>query len=54
MRKDSDRGPRGPIKERPVSRLYENDEDWRNPADDLDIDDIATSAKPDDGAEDDE
>jgi cold-inducible RNA-binding protein len=54
MRKDSDRGPRGPIKERPVSRLYENDEDWRNPADDLDIDDIATSAKPDDGAEDEE
>jgi RNA recognition motif-containing protein len=54
MRKDSDRGPRGSIKERPVSRLYENDEDWRNPADDLDIDDIATSAKPDDGAEDDE
>ena len=29
-RKDSDRGPKGPIKERPVSRLYENDEDWRN------------------------
>ena len=45
-RKDSDRGPKGPIKERPVSRLYENDEDWRNPKeDDLGIDDIATSAK---------
>ena len=29
-RKDGDRGPKGPIKERPVSRLYENDEDWRN------------------------
>ena len=44
-RKDSDRGPKGPIKERPVSRLYENDEDWRNETkDDLEIDDIATSA----------
>jgi RNA recognition motif-containing protein len=44
-RKDSDRGPRGPIKERPVSRLYENDEDWRNESnDDLEIDDVATSA----------
>jgi RNA recognition motif-containing protein len=48
-RKESERGPRGPIKERPVSRLYENDEDWRNDKDDdLEIDDIATSAKPDD------
>ena len=47
-RKDSDRGPRGPIKERPVSRLYENDEDWRNEADDdLGIDDIAKSAPND-------
>ena len=27
-RKD-DRGPKGPIKERPVGRLYDNDEDWR-------------------------
>jgi cold-inducible RNA-binding protein len=45
-RKDAERGPKGPIKERPVSRLYENDEDWRNPKeDDLGIDDIATSAK---------
>ena len=45
-RKDSDRGPRGPIKERPVGRLYDADEDWR--ADDnvdLDVDDVATSAK---------
>jgi RNA recognition motif-containing protein len=25
----SDRGPRGPIKERPVGRLYDADEDWR-------------------------
>jgi cold-inducible RNA-binding protein len=47
-RKD-ERGPKGPIKERPVSRLYENDEDWRNEDKDkdkdLDIDDIATTAK---------
>ena len=49
-RKD-DRGPKGPIKERPVSRLYENDEDWRNEKDDeAVIDDIATSAKEDDAA----
>ncbi len=52
-RKDSERGPKGPIKERPVSRLYENDEDWRNEKeDDLEIDDIATSAKADDADED--
>lgn len=52
-RKDSDRGPRGPIKERPVGRLYDVDEDWRAAEDDnLDIDDIATSAKT--GDEDDE
>ena len=42
-RKD-DRGPKGPIKERPVSRLYENDEDWRNDGD-IEVDDVATSAK---------
>lgn len=45
-RKDSDRGPRGPIKERPVGRLYDADEDWRaaDAADeDIDIDNIATS-----------
>ena len=53
-RKDSERGPKGPIKERPVSRLYENDEDWRNEKeDDLEIDDIATSAKSPDADEDD-
>ncbi len=51
-RKESERGPRGPIKERPVSRLYENDEDWRNDKDDdLEIDDIATSAKQEDSDE---
>ncbi len=37
-----EQGPK-PIKERPVSRLYENDEDWRAKDDDpLDIDNIAT------------
>ena len=53
-RKDSERGPKGPIKERPVSRLYENDEDWRNEGkeDDVEIDDIATSAKDDADADD--
>jgi cold-inducible RNA-binding protein len=52
-RKDSERGPKGPIKERPVSRLYENDEDWRNEKeDDVEIDDIATSAKDDADADD--
>jgi cold-inducible RNA-binding protein len=49
-RKNDDRGPKGPIKERPVSRLYENDEDWRNDPD-VDIDDIATSAPDDDESE---
>ena len=45
-RKDSDRGPKGPIKERPVGRLYDADEDWRaQDSDDLDIDNVATSAK---------
>ncbi len=54
-RKDSDRGPKGPIKERPVSRLYENDEDWRNEKDeDLGIDDIATSAPHNDDPTEDE
>jgi RNA recognition motif-containing protein len=42
----NDRGPRGPIKERPVGRLYDADEDWRSlgnePDDDLDIDNVAT------------
>jgi RNA recognition motif-containing protein len=44
-RKDSDRGPRGPIKERPVGRLYDADEDWRAQDEDVDLDDVATSAK---------
>lgn len=45
-RKD-DRGPRGPIKERPVGRLYDADEDWRAQDDDVDVDNFATSAKDD-------
>ncbi len=32
-RKDSNRGPKGPIKERPVSKLYDVDEDWRSEPD---------------------
>jgi cold-inducible RNA-binding protein len=47
-RKDSDRGPRGPIKERPVGRLYDADEDWRAQDEEEDLDDIATAAKEDD------
>ena len=46
-RKD-DRGPKGPIKERPVGRLYDADEDWRAQDDDLDVDNFATSAKEED------
>ncbi len=49
-RKD-DRGPKGPIKERPVGRLYDADEDWRAQDEDLDIDNVATSAKEDDTEE---
>jgi RNA recognition motif-containing protein len=50
-RKDSERGPKGPIKERPVGRLYDADEDWRNVDDDLDLDNFATSAKDDEDNE---
>jgi RNA recognition motif-containing protein len=54
-RKDSDSRPRGPIKERPVGRLYDADEDWRaTEEDDLDIDNFATSRKDDDDAPDEE
>jgi cold-inducible RNA-binding protein len=52
-RKDSDRGPKGPIKERPVGRLYDADEDWRAQDDDVDVDDFATSAKDEDAGEED-
>ena len=46
-RKD-DRGPKGPIKARPVTTLYDEDEDWRAKDEELEIDDIATSKKGDD------
>jgi cold-inducible RNA-binding protein len=53
-RKDGDRGPKGPIKERPVGRLYDADEDWRAKDEDaVEIDDVATSAKEDDAKADD-
>ena len=42
QRKD-DRGPKGPIKARPVTTLYDEDEDWRAKDDDLEIDNVATS-----------
>ena len=42
-RKDGDRGPRGPIKERPVGRLYDADEDWRAQDEDVEVDDLAAS-----------
>jgi cold-inducible RNA-binding protein len=51
-RKDSDRGPRGPIKERPVGRLYDADEDWRAQDEDVELDDVATSAKEEAGEDD--
>jgi RNA recognition motif-containing protein len=50
-RKD-DRGPKGPIKERPVGRLYDADEDWRSADEEVELDDFATSAK--DSAKDDD
>jgi RNA recognition motif-containing protein len=50
MRKDEGR-PRGPIKERPVGRLYDADEDWRAKDEDVDIDDIATGVKNEDADE---
>jgi RNA recognition motif-containing protein len=53
-RKDSENRPRGPIKERPVGRLYDADEDWRAEDEDLDIDNFATSAKDDDDKKEDE
>jgi len=55
-RKDADRGPRGPIKERPVGRLYDADEDWRSEpgGEDVELDNIATSAPDKDDVEEDE
>jgi RNA recognition motif-containing protein len=41
--------PRGPIKERPVGRLYDADEDWRTAdTDDPEIDNVATHKDRDD------
>jgi len=48
--KDRDK-PKGPIKQRPISSLYDADEDWRSldaKEDDLGIDNIATHKDPDD------
>jgi cold-inducible RNA-binding protein len=42
QRKDEGR-PKGPIKERPVGRLYDADEDWRAESDDPELDNIATT-----------
>lgn len=51
-------GPRGPIKERPVGRLYDADEDWRSlgaePDEPLDIDDIATHKEGEEAVKDDD
>jgi cold-inducible RNA-binding protein len=41
-RKDEGR-PKGPIKARPVTTLYDEDEDWRAQDDEAVVDDIATS-----------
>jgi RNA recognition motif-containing protein len=41
--------PKGPIKQRPISSLYDADEDWRSldaKDDDLDLDNIATHKDP--------
>src|SRR5215218_1399057 len=43
-RKD-DRGPKGPIKERPVGRLYDADEDWRAQDEEEEKDDLAATAE---------
>jgi len=48
--KDRDK-PKGPIKQRPISSLYDADEDWRSldaKEDDLGIDNIATHKDPED------
>jgi cold-inducible RNA-binding protein len=46
--------PKGPIKQRPISSLYDADEDWRSldaKEDDVDIDNIATHKEPGDADE---
>jgi RNA recognition motif-containing protein len=53
QRKGEDR-PRGPIKERPVGRLYDADEDWRSSEqDEVEIDNVATSRPEADESDDD-
>jgi RNA recognition motif-containing protein len=47
--------PKGPIKQRPISSLYDADEDWRSldaKEDELDIDNIATHKDPEKEPED--
>jgi len=51
-RKESERGARGPLNERPGGRLYDADEDWRAQEEDVEMDNVATSAKKDDVDED--
>jgi RNA recognition motif-containing protein len=46
-RKDSDRGPKGPIKERPVSKLYDVDEDWRSQDAEPETDDVVVAPADD-------
>ncbi len=48
--------PRGPIKQRPISSLYDADEDWRSldaKEEDLGIDDVATHKDPEKDPEED-
>ena len=48
--------PKGPIKQRPISSLYDADEDWRSldaKEDDVDIDNIATHKDPEKDPEED-
>ena len=47
-RKDSDRGPKGPIKERPVSKLYDVDEDWRSQDAEPETEDVVVAPADDD------
>lgn len=54
QKESRDRGPRGPIKERPVGRLYDADEDWRavdQSDEELEIDNIATHKDEEDGGD---
>jgi cold-inducible RNA-binding protein len=48
QRKDEGR-PKGPIKARPVTTLYDDDEDWRAQDEDPDVDNVATSKGSADG-----